>query len=108
MSRTNSHTNVVSMLATNYDLRCCRNISRKGELLGMVFTELLDKEYPQTGRWLATLYYAFPTYLTNQDSWIKSNTSAVFSTIKRLAMPSFSVFLATVLVSQLDCLLRHF
>lgn len=58
ISRVNSQMSVVSTLATSYDLRYCKDSSGEGEMMRLVFTELLT-EYPHTRRWLATLFYAF-------------------------------------------------
>ena len=59
MPRMNSQMSVVLTLATSHDLRYCLNSSRKGEMLRLVFTELLTAEYPHTRRWLASSFYAF-------------------------------------------------
>ena len=55
----NSRISVVSTLATSHDLCYYKISSRKGEVLGLVFTESLDAEYPHTRQRLATLFYAF-------------------------------------------------
>ena len=58
-TRISSQQSVAFSLATSHDLRFCKDSSREGELLRLVFTELLDAEYPRTERRLASLYHAF-------------------------------------------------
>ena len=58
-TRVSSQMSVVFSLATSHDLRFCKDSSREGGLLRLVFTESLDAEYPRREGMRAILFYTF-------------------------------------------------